>query len=72
MSPAERKAVGYLVRQACDLYAATMGSKPIWENRGQMREAIGQRIEAEMPLFESPGYLAEVLVAANQRAEPRQ
>jgi hypothetical protein len=64
VTPAERKAVGYIVRQACDLYAATMGDKPIYENREHMREYIGQHVDGEMPLL-TGGYLAEYVIAAN-------
>jgi hypothetical protein len=69
MTPAERKAIGYIVRQSCDLYAATMGDKPIWDNRHRMREGIGQRVDAEMALLDVPGSLAEWIVAANRMRE---
>ena len=65
MTPAERKAVGYLVRQSCDLFAATAGNSPVWDKRHHMREAIAQRVEESMALFGVDGYLAEVIVAAN-------
>ena len=65
MTPAERKAVGYLVRQACDMYAATAGNRPVWDGRQHMREAVAQRVEESMALFDVPGWLAEILVAAN-------
>lgn len=67
MNDAERKAIGYLIRSGADLFAATMGNKPIWDNREHMREVIAQHVEAEMALFDVPGYLAEILVAANSR-----
>jgi hypothetical protein len=66
MTPAERKAVGRVVEIACDLYAATMGNQPIYDNRDRMREAIRQSVAAEIALFDSPGYLAEYLIAANR------
>jgi hypothetical protein len=65
MTTAERKAVGYLIRQASDLYAAGVGNKPVWEGREIMRESIAQYVEEKMPLFDSDGYMAEVLFAAN-------
>jgi hypothetical protein len=65
MTDAERKAVGYLIRSAVDLAAATMGNKPIYPNRRHLREVVAQSVEEKMPLFDVPGYLAEVLVAAN-------
>jgi hypothetical protein len=60
--------VGYIVRSGSDLYAATKGSAPIWENRKSMREVIAQHVEAEMALFDVPGYLAEILIEANELA----
>ena len=66
MTPAERKAVSYIVRMASDMYAATMDNQPIWDNRHRMREGIGQRVDAEMALLDSPGALAEWIVAANR------
>jgi hypothetical protein len=70
VTDAERKAVGYIVRQACDLYAATMGNKPIYENRGHMREYIGQSVDAQVALLNVPGVLAEWLIAANSEVAP--
>ena len=69
MTNAERKAVGYLIRQACDMFAATQGNRPIWERRKIMREAIAQPVEEGMAAFGVEGYLAEVLVAANKGSE---
>ena len=66
MTPAERKAVGYIVRLASDMYAATMGDKPIYENRHRMREDIGQRVDADIALLDVPGSLAEWVIAANR------
>jgi hypothetical protein len=65
MTPAERRAVGYLIRGAVDLAAATMGNKPIYPNRSHLREVVAQKVEADMALFDVEGYLAEILVAAN-------
>ena len=65
MNRAERKAVGYLIRQASDLYAATAGNKPVYLSRKHMREVIAQYVEERMALFSVDGYLAEILVAAN-------
>jgi hypothetical protein len=70
MTPAERKAVGYLIRQACDLFAAGEGNRPIWERRKIMREAIAQPVEEAMAGFAVEGVLAETLIAANAPADP--
>jgi len=69
VKPAERKAVGYLIRSASDLYAAGKGNAPIWDNRKHMREVIAQSVEEKMALFDVPGYLGELIVAANAPAE---
>lgn len=66
MTDAERKAVGYIVRQAVALTAATMGDKPIYSNRRHLAEDIGQRVDAQMALFGVEGALAEWVTAANQ------
>jgi hypothetical protein len=67
MTGAERKAVGYIVRLASDLYAATMGNAPIYDNRTQMREAIGQSVDADIASLNQAEVLADWVVAANQK-----
>jgi hypothetical protein len=69
VTPAERKAVGYLIRQASDLFAAGAGNASIWSKRDHMRESIAQPVEEAMALFDAECYLAEILVAANQPQE---
>jgi hypothetical protein len=66
MTDPQRKVVGYLIRQACDHFAATAGNAPVWEKRKHMREAIAQHVEEQMALFGVEGYLAELLMAANR------
>lgn len=71
MTDAERKVIRYIAEQACDLYAATMGNKPIYDNRDRMRTVVGQHVAAEIALLGSPGYLTEYLIAANRKSEDR-
>jgi hypothetical protein len=68
MTPAERKAVGRMVRLACDKVATAMGNAPIYPNRAKMREGVAQFVEQEMALLDTPGMLATWIIAANQDA----
>jgi hypothetical protein len=69
MNPQERKAVGAMVRQASDLYAATAGNTPVWSKRDHMREFLGQFVDEHMALIGDPPdekVLAEWLIQANR------
>lgn len=66
MTPQERKAIGVMVRQASDLYAATAGNTSVWSRRDHMREFIGQFVDEHMALLGDEKVLAEWLIAANR------
>jgi hypothetical protein len=66
MTPQERKAVGAMVRQASDLYAAAAGNTPVWSKRDHMREFIGQFVDEHMALIGDPAVLAEWIIEANR------
>jgi hypothetical protein len=68
MTDAERKAVVYIVRLATDMVVATLGNTPVWDARDRLREGISQRVAGEIALLNSPGALAEWVIAANSPA----
>lgn len=72
MTPAERKAVGRMVRQGSDLFAATAGNRPVWESRDQMREKIAQFVEGHMALLDVPGVLAGWIKDTTNTAQVQQ